>query len=348
MSNEKQINRLLQKVGRLKQRDEYWEGTSRLGRFWITPRRQPPYRPYVTLFVSRQDKVLRSNILEKAPTAGQIFEDLLKAMRRPSWGAGGARRPKVIYLDTPDHITDLSSWLAPVDVRCEYHRTLPLINNALISLETKLNRGQEAIPGLAAVPSIPLPLIGHLYELAADFYRVRPWRWLNDNHPLEIRYPPDAAPRYAVVMGSGGEVFGLAVYDTPADLRLAYRTDLSPQQTTGMITWSVLFFEEIMAMSFDDLDALARHNWPVAAENAYPVFGRTTRTGEIVQPAKADIFWLEGALAGIPAFLSGHRRALRRRVINPIEVTVPVTTISGRAQIYLRVPAFKRKTNRKR
>lgn len=329
MSNEKQINRLLKKVGRLKQRDEYWEGTSRLGRVWIAPRNQPPYRPYLTLFVSQQDKVLRSNVLNEAPTTDQMFEELLQAMHRPTWGAGGARRPQVIYLDDPDHVTDLVPRLAPLEIRCEYRRSLPIINEAFSSLEATMNRGSETIPGLVAVPSVSLPLIGHLYELAADFHRARTWRHLNDNHPLEIRYPPDSAARYAVVMGSGGEVFGLAVYDTLADLQVAYRTDLSPQQAAGMMTWLVLFFEEATAISFDDLDALARYDWPVAAENAYPFLGRTTLTGEIVQPSKADLVWMEGALAGILAFLSRHRHSLRRRAINPIETTVPITTISG-------------------
>ncbi len=342
MSNEKQINRLLKKTGRLKQRDEYWEVTCRLGRVWITPRNQAPYRPYVTLFVSQEDKVLRSKVLEDTPTSDRMFEELLRAMHRPTWGAGGARRPKVIYLDNPDYVTDLASRLASVQVRCEHRRSLPLIKDALYSLEMSMNRGEEAIPGLAAVPSVTLPLIGHLYELAADFYRATPWRRLNDSHPLEIRYPPDASPRYAVVMGSGGEVFGLAVYDTLADLQLMYRPELSPQQTTRMAGWSVLFFEEAIAMSFGDLDAMAKYDWPVAAENAYPVFGRTTRAGEIVQPTKADAFWMEGVLAGILAFLSHHKRALRRSVIKPIEVTLPVTTISGQAQVYLRLPAFER------
>jgi hypothetical protein len=157
---------------------------------------------------------------------------------------------------------------------------------------------------------------------------------------MEIRYPPDNKPRYAVVMGSGGEVFGLAVYDTLDDLRLMYRADLSPQQTAEMTTWSVLFFEEAMAMSFDDLDAMAKYDWPVAAENAYPIFGRTTRKQEIVLPTKADVFWMEGALAAILAYLPQHKRRGYRRVSHPTETTLSVTTISGEAQVYLRLPAF--------
>jgi hypothetical protein len=71
-----------------------------------------------------------------------------------------------------------------------------------------------------------------------------PWRWLTDHHPLAIRYRPEDAPRYAVVMGSGGEVLGLAVYDTLADLQRIYQSPLSPKQLTQIVTWFVLFFEE--------------------------------------------------------------------------------------------------------
>lgn len=346
MSNDKQINRLLKKVRRLKQRDEYWEGTSRLGRMWITRRNNPPYRPNVILLVSQEDKVLRTRVLEAAPTSDQLFEELLRAMHRPTWGAGGARRPKVIYLDNPDYVTALAPRLATLDVRCQHRRSLPIIEEALYSMEMRMNRGQEPIPGLVAIPSVTPPLIGHLFELAADFYRATPWQWLTDSHPMEIRYPPDKNPRYAVVMGSGGEVFGLAVYDTLADLQLMYRADLSPQQTTKRATWSVLFFEEATAMSFDDLEAMDKYDWPVAAEQAYPVFGRTTPAGELVQPTKADVFWMEGALAGILAYYLqaketfGPAKGVRQSGVPPAEVTLSVATISGEAQVYLRLPAF--------
>ena len=49
MLNEKRIGILRKKVSRLKQRDEYWEGTSRLGRMWIADDDEPPYRPHVTV-----------------------------------------------------------------------------------------------------------------------------------------------------------------------------------------------------------------------------------------------------------------------------------------------------------
>src|SRR5215470_2157242 len=49
-----------------------------------------------------------------------------------------------------------------------------------------------------------------------------------------------------------------------------------------------------MLIHCDDLDAMAVHNWPVAAPYAYPVFGRTTPEQTLALPAKADLLWMEG------------------------------------------------------
>jgi hypothetical protein len=76
-------------------------------------------------------------------------------------------------------------------------------------------------------------------------------------------------------------------------------------------------------MSFEDLDAMAQYDWPVAAPQAYPVFGRTTLPHAIVLPAKADLRWMEGALAGLVAYVKGHLER-RRGGGHPADVTLSV------------------------
>jgi hypothetical protein len=201
-----------------------------------------------------------------------------------------------------------------------------------------MNRGQEPFPGLLTIPSVTVPLVGHLFQLAADFYRATPWRWLDDNHSLEIRYPPDGVPRYGVVMGSGGEVFGLALYDTLDDLRLVFEAHISHQELIKRITWLVLFFEEARAMSFDDLDAMTKYGWSVPSDRAYPVFGRTTKTLELALPTKTDLFWMEAVLAGILEYLPEYKHSFWQRA----ESTLTVTTIRGKTQLHLKMPAFER------
>ena len=159
-----------------------------------------------------------------------------------------------------------------------------------------------------------------------------PWRWLTDQHPLVIGYRPADPPRYAVVIGSGGAVFGLAVYDTWADLQRLYQSPLSPKQLAQLVTWCVLFFEEATAMSFEDLDAMAQYDWPVAAPQAYPVFGRTTPTQEIVLPTTADLLWMEGALAGLVAYVATLSEQ-RHGGVPPADVTFVVPLVGGEAPV---------------
>ncbi len=326
---------LLKKVKRLKQRDDQWEVSFRRARAWVGKDNEQPYRPYLALVVSQKGKIVRADITDNAFSADLRFETLLQAMRRPMLGSGRARRPRVIYFDNPDDVTALAPQLAELGVRCEYRHALPMLKDALYSMEKTMRKG-VVIPGLLSAPGVTVPLVEHLYRLAADFYRAMPWRCLDDRHPFEIRYPADSRPRYAVVMGSGGEVYGLAVYDKLDDLRLAFREDISPERMINMTTWLTLFFEEASAMAFDDLDAMEKYGWQAATEYAYPVFGRTTPDGTIVQPLKADTFWMEGALAAILDYLP----ECKRHGFTPVETTRSVKTIGGEVAVYLRAPAI--------
>src|SRR2546428_294609 len=221
MADPRQVERLVQHVQRLPQRDEYWVGTHRLARLWVTPRTAPPYRPYLTLVLSQEGKIVRSQVQRHPPTAETLFEDLLQAMRRPVWGAGRARRPTRLYVDHPEDVAALTPWLAALQVQCVYRHPLALADAVIADMERRLGLAKPR-PGLLSIPSVTPPLLGHLYQLAAQWYQATPWRWLNDHHPFAICCLPEDSPRYAVVMGSGGEGFCLAGYETLADLQLMF------------------------------------------------------------------------------------------------------------------------------
>lgn len=335
---DKRSDLLLENVRRLQQCDETWDVSCRLGRFWITPRNEPFYRPYfIVVVVESSIAILRTQVVGNSPLPEQLFEELLNAMLHPSWGAGKPRRPKVVNLDDTDFASVLEPWLADLEVTSQFRLSLPAVKIARDSLEQGMNR-RKPIPGLLSIPSITPPQVGHLFDLATDFYQAKPWYSLGDNESMEIRCPPDGDPRYAVVMGSGGEVFGLAIYDELDDLRSIFEPRLSPRQRMKRFTWLVLIFEDARAMSFDDLDDIERFGWSIPNEGAYPVFGRTTKNAEIGPPTKADLFWMETALAGILAYLPEHNY----RSTKPVEKTLEINSVSVKAQLYLKVPAFDR------
>jgi hypothetical protein len=336
MASNQNVSALLEKASRLRQSKETWECASFLARAWITSPREAPYRPYLLLIANLSGKILLSHAQQQSVDADQLLASLLRAMVRPELGAGRARRPQVVYLNDAEQVTALTPALAELDICCQYRASLPTIQKVRPLLERGLG-GREPFPGLLSIPSVTPPLVNHLYELAADYYRLSPWLWLGDHDPLEIRYPPEAAPRYGIVMGSGGEIFGLSIYDTVDDLKLIFRRDLSHRQLLRRATWLVLFFEEAIAMSFDDLDAIPQFGWPVVNERAYPVFGRTTQTVNIDLPTKSDLFWLEGALSGITHYLTQYQDS----AVGPEYVDdelLPVTTVSGSSQLRLSMP----------
>jgi hypothetical protein len=338
MPDDKNIKRALEKALRLRQSDEVWEGTGRIARTWISPKNKPPYRPYVVMFASGEKGILRCELIDRPPTPERMFEELLNAMRRPFFGSGFARRPSVVYLDNAEFVAVLSPWLAELNISCKYRRVLPMLENALYEVFKGMNK-REPLPGLLSIPDVTPPVVEHLYQLAAAYYRLAPWQWLSDMNPIEIRYPSDGQSRYAVVMGSGGEVFGLSVYDTLDDLRGVYM-HLPLQQRYESCTWFAFYFDEAMAMTFEDLEAKDKYGWPIAGEQAYPIFARTTRNGELTIPDNRDIFWAEGALAAILAYFEKHEKDYRR-VSRPAKATLTISTISRDEQVYLRIPAIR-------
>jgi hypothetical protein len=61
---------------------------------------------------------------------------------------------------------------------------------------------------LPTAPVVPLELWRALYQAASEFQLLAPWRWMDDRHVLGINSA--LGVRLVTVMGSLGEVFGLA------------------------------------------------------------------------------------------------------------------------------------------
>lgn len=325
----------LAKVRSLRQTDEAWECTVREARAWIAPPGGEPYRPYLVLMVSQASKVIRSHICEEAPAPDQVLGHLLVGMRRPVLGAGPERRPAVIYVDDEAMAEALASGLQEVGVGCEYRPSLREIEQALLSME-RFVHDREPLLGLLRSPGVTPPVVQGLFEAAAAFYREALWRWIDDSRPIEVRYPPDGRPRYAVVMGHGGLTYGLAVYNSPDDLLEVY-SQPQPEQLIGTTEWTSLLFCEVTEVPFDDLDDVKRYGWPVAGDLAYPVPMKVSRSGHPFRPGKSELLWFEAALLAIPSFVRDHMRA-DTGFCNPAEATLAVAMAHGEDPIHLRYP----------
>ncbi len=325
---------LLEGAMDLRQGDEIWECTVRRARTWITPPDGDPYRPYVVLTASQDGRVLGAELLEGEPAPPEVINVLAKAMCHPTPGSGRKRRPSVIHLDDAGLAEALAPELEKVGVACKFRRTLREVEQALEAMGQFLG-DEETIPGLLETRGVTPFMVKGVFEAAAFFYREAPWRWIDDANPIEMRYPVDSKPRYAVVMGYGGEAYGLAIYDSTDVLRDTY-AGTPAEQLLGRETWTVLLFGEAIETPFNDLDAIEAHDWPIADKYAYPLLLRVGLERPS-RPGKSDLRRLEAALLAIPCFAQEHMRA-DEGAPRPFEETVSLAMADGKDRIHLRYP----------
>lgn len=325
-----------EKALKLPQTDETWQGTVRMMRVWITPPDQPPYRPYIILFMDQtNDKFIGADNVEHRPAPEEVLDTLIRVMMRPAPGAGRPRRPMRLLMDDAELVPALASRLSELGIQCQFY-AVPLADHFLHDLEVYLT-GREPLPGLLRIPGVTPRMVEGLYKAAAFFYQEAPWRWISDSAPIEIRYPPQEKSRYVTVMGHGGITYGLAVYESPESVRLIC-TGASLEQLRGRISGVSLMFGPKTEVSFDDLEDIARYGWPVAGESAYPAILRLTPEGKLTLPSRDDLPWLEGALLAVPRFVRDNMHADQGEPC-PAQVTLTVPTLDGPTDIYLQYPA---------
>jgi hypothetical protein len=343
---------LKNKLLKIRQGNSTWQCTVRRAPVWITPKKQPAYRPFILLVLDQDaDFILKTEILAEHPDAQTVLDHLFKTMQGTLLNLLKKQRPACISIDDAELVKFCAPQLAELDIRCELRASLPQVNAALFEMEAQANQ-REPIPGLLSIHGVSVPLAAELYAAAAEYHRQAPWRWIQNEMPIEVRFPQstggfpiDGPARYALVLGSGGEFFGLSLYESLADVRaltdlevVLAPTDPNPPFLRS-ITWISLVLEEATAMSFADLDAIERYGWPVAGEKAYPLALKALPNDDFSQPPTAsDIAWLAAALRVIPGFVSQQMRA-DRGLPRPAQASFPLPDVHGGQQISLRYPA---------
>ena len=186
------------------------------------------------------------------------------------------------------------------------------------------------------MPGITQPLLAEFYAAAAYFYQQAPWRWVDNLAAIEVRYPATGRAVYAVIMGFGGQEFGLAVFPTAQDLGLQY-SNLEPDQLMQKMTASSVTYGESDALSFADLDAITKYGWPVAGPNTYPLIMKNIPPGKIISPGKEEIALLAAALRTLPDFVAQHLRG-EGVTLRAAEAVFDLPNVHANQQIAYRYP----------
>ena len=225
-------------------------------------------------------------------------------------------------------------------------------------------------PALLSVPGVTPLLLQSLFAAAADFYSIQPWTILKGEKVIAVgltqlagdwmclggQSPPKhiqlsleqrtsyvvQSPdlRLVVVMGAGGQAFGISVYDSPADLQLMFQLD-DPLAAAGALCWLALTYETAEYLDRDDLKAIHQHGWAVAGIEAYPAIARIGTPGPDLQPPTLqDLLWLEGCLRALCLLFSSYLILDEQGDPLPVDLTLPVETSAGILEAHLHMPGM--------
>ena len=308
------MSKLLDKAKKVKQKKATWFVISELAPTWVGEGEESLVRPYITLVADlNKDLIRHVNISEEMPGEDDLINSVLQAITKPGMGIGmgfglglgGKYRPTVLQTNDTAVLGALEP-LNGIDIECQQLAKPALIVNMLRELEKHLT-GRDYRPGLQSIPKVTHPLLEELYTAADEYFLSAPYEIISDSEPIAIHFPPDAPPKYGVVMGFGDEEYGLAIYNTAEELALVY-SGMQPQEMTDeSIYWVAALYDWPHYLPFEDLDAIEEHGWPIADEDAYPFFTRLRPAkGDFELPTESDIRLLAAALRTIPQFVEDN------------------------------------------
>lgn len=331
--------KLLHRLQKIRQSSAAWLCAAQRAPFWVFPKKQLPYRPFVIIVIDRDTNFIR--IIEtttERPSADKVLKVLFQAMRGTLLTLGRSSRPAMVLINDAKLAEAIAPQLTELGIRSSFQSAMPEIRSALLELEETINK-RKPIPGLLSIPGVSVPLAAELFAAAANYATLEPWHWIENWEPIELRFPPQGRARYAIVLGSGGETFGVSLYESLADVDAMLAGAGSGKIADQSLNWISVTLEDATVMAFDDLDAIEQYNWPVARPNAYPLLLKVTAGNASGQlPNASEITWLAAALRSIPDFLTSQPRFVRG-LLRHSQAIVMLPGVYGNQEIFLRFPA---------
>jgi hypothetical protein len=116
-----------------------------------------------------------------------------------------------------------------------------------------------------------------LYKTTLEFKGLRPWEWMDDVDMFGVRNPADGETGYCCVLGSAGEIFGMAVYLGSEGLEgylQIQRGELDLKNS------DIVHSKKCLLITFDDKQWLEKQDFEVIkslgmefkGKNAWPLF----------------------------------------------------------------------------
>jgi tetratricopeptide (TPR) repeat protein len=244
--------------------------------FWIVALLALPLGGAAAPLVMTRDHGL--DLGPAAPSRREALDALIPTLVRFATSPAVRHRPAVIATDAADVEQHLRAALAAAapDTEVLLAATLPPLDAAREDLAQKLaGWADEDIPddpGPFAGPGVTLDRLRSFAQAARDFYQAAPWQHLDGDDLLQVDSPKaPGGQKFAVVMGSGGETFGLAFYRS----RKRYELSMTGGPPAGQFAQSSDPLFAVVFHAAEEIFVAERVLWeenqlPLANPNAYP------------------------------------------------------------------------------
>jgi tetratricopeptide (TPR) repeat protein len=326
----------------LPQYSETWYYAFRKLRIWITPADKPPHRPYAAIVVDlKSESIINFSLTQKIPSPKDAESLLRKSMLQPLEGSEfNPHRPRQVHFENGVLNKALTPALQILGIECRHRPQHASLDHIFHPMEDHM-RGREEAEGLLKQKGVTVRQVECLFQAAAEYFQAEPWVELSDEDVLSIRLPSMKAPYYGIVMGQAGIAYGLVMRKTWKDVLKSYLQDDDPMRSLPADGENSLFFDDITLLPFDDLEAVERYGWPIAAKNAYPVaiIVQPDRDPSLSRPDRDMLLWYEAALRAIPIFVRQNLKVGADAKFLSCEVDIPVTLSNGNTSVHITFPA---------
>ncbi len=298
------------------------------------------FRPSVILVMNlKTDMIQAVEIVREPISIQELNEKLQQVMVKPLRQFGvKAHRPAEIHFEDEALANALQPLLAQVQVTPRFAPQRENMDSIVQELEKSAFGGDAGdYPGLLKQPGIKPEQAGSLFSAALTFYQAAPWVQLSNDDILSIQVKGHQdTPYYVIVMGQGGEEYGLSVFRDWKEVETFFGAAHALEAIPSGGRHAFLF-NEPPEISIDDLDAIDQYGWELPAPDLVPT-PAIYFSDKIRRPDAAMLHWYEAALQAIPIFVSDYLETEPGGSHSPVEANLDVQTFAGKAAVQIRYP----------
>lgn len=297
------------------------------------------FTPEMLIWISEDGAIVGTHMTSPGQALEEAAESLHETTEEPA--EGKPRAPARVRVDSAELAETLRSALPLIEFR---HAPTPEIDGAIADLLEHLGAGGPEFPGYLSAGASANEMAG-LFDAGVAFLRARPWDVLPDDESLiGFSCAKLAASDLAIsVLGAGGEIRGLAVFDGVAAFE-EFLDSIERHQKEGdgpIAPHIALHFDRIDDLPQSAVEEISKHGWNDRSDES-PWVSVFTETGESRGASSAQTRLLElitravTHLAAEPKALAQGLRAGGEDYVRELEL--PCADDADSIAVEIRVP----------